>query len=135
MDTLRNDNANRNQQQNGICEGNEDGAFLVAIGVSRIAVHLYQMQPDDDQYQREHIAKVVSRVAQQREAVLPDTNAGFHSDKKKVQHNGHPKDFAHLFVVGRRMMMVMLVMMMFVFHTIFVNSAKIHLFRRTSNPH
>ena len=53
-------------------------------------MHLHQMQSDDDQYQREHIAEIVPCVTQQGEAVLPKANAGFNTNEKEIQYNGCP---------------------------------------------
>jgi hypothetical protein len=72
------------------------------------------MQPNDDQNQRKNIAQVMASVAQERKAVLPKAHASFNADKKKIQNDGCPQDFAHLSIIGSHMMMV--VMMMFVTH-------------------
>ncbi len=84
----------------------------------------------------------MSCVAQQREAVLPNTHASFYAHKKEIQYNGHPQDFAHLSIIDSHMVitgMVLVVMMMFLTHCywflIGMDSAQKQIHAEISNNH
>lgn len=106
VDTLNNDGSHGNKQYDGVEQGNEHRALLIAIGVCLIAHHTRKSETYGYKHQREHIAEIVTRIRQQAQRVVYEPHYRLHRHEQQVQDYGE-----YEYSVYRRKAMRMTVMM------------------------
>ena len=107
VDALHHDGAHGDQQDDGVEQRDEHRGFAVAVGEALGGGAGGQLEGYHGQQQREDVAQVVARVAQQSDAVAYHTGDGLDDDEGEVQRYGY-------YIYGRQALDVVAVVMMMV---------------------
>lgn len=108
MDTFNQNTANCYEKKNSVEEGNEDGAFLIAVGVAFAGFHLGQGESNQSQDKAEDIAEIMACIGEKSQRACEKADACFYGYESEVKKDAEEKDARE--ILGGGNLVVVMVM-------------------------